>query len=249
MKAMSYPLKLSVIMPAYNEADRLQANLLEVFRTLDNAPEGMDVAPFQVILVDDGSTDLTAAAAKEVALGDARLQVVSYQPNRGKGAALQAGFEYAQGEWVAFLDADLDLHPNLLFGMFDVMRACQADVVIGSKQHPQSQVDYSFLRRVYSLGYYLLVHFLFGLPVHDTQTGIKLFKHDILEDAFPRMSVRGYAYDLELLVLAHQHGARIAEAPVTVRSQRLSRRIGLRDVFTMMHDTLSIWRRTRKRTE
>ncbi|HEY3343026.1 MAG TPA: glycosyltransferase, partial [Anaerolineae bacterium] len=72
---MSYPLKLSVIMPAYNEADRLHTNLLEVFKTLDNAPDGMDVRPYEVILVDDGSTDRTASDAREVALIDARLRV------------------------------------------------------------------------------------------------------------------------------------------------------------------------------
>ena len=240
---MSYPMKLSVIMPAYNEADRLHHNLLEVLHTLDSAPEWCAVQPFEVILVDDGSTDETASITRQVNATDARCKLVSYRPNRGKGAALRTGFECAQGEWVAFLDADLDLHPNLLYGMFEIARAKRAAVVIGSKQHPQSQVDYSFLRRVYSLGYYLLVRLLFGLPVHDTQTGIKLFKHDVLSYAFPRMKVFGYAYDLELLVLAHQQGVRIAEAPVTVTSQRLSRRIGLRDVIVMMRDTLGIWQR------
>jgi glycosyltransferase involved in cell wall biosynthesis len=242
-------MKLSVILPAYNEADRLHDNLLEVLRVLDGAPEDMGVRPFEVILVDDGSADATAALAQEVAQSDTRLKLISYQPNRGKGAALKTGFECSHGEWVAFLDADLDLHPDLLFGMFDVARAQKADVVIGSKQHPQSQVDYSFLRRVYSLGYYLLVRILFGLPVHDTQTGIKLFRHEVLDYAFPRMTVYRYAYDLELLVLAHQHGARIAEAPVRVTSQRLSRRIGPRDVFIMMRDTLDIWQRMHRQTK
>jgi glycosyltransferase involved in cell wall biosynthesis len=245
---MSNPLKLSVILPAYNEADKLRTNLLEVLKTLDQAPERLAIRPFEVIVVDDGSQDETASIAREVGMLDARLKLVSYQPNRGKGAALKAGFECARGEWVAFLDADLDLHPNLLLAMFDIAHARDADVVIGSKQHPQSQVDYSFLRRAYSLGYYLLVRVLFGLPVHDTQTGIKLFKYEVLRDAFPRMTVRGYAYDLELLVLAHQHGALIVEAPVTVTSQRLSRRIGPRDVLIMLRDTINIWQRMHRQT-
>ena len=234
-------MKLSILLPAYNEADRLYGSLTETLNTLDHAPAEMDILPYELILVDDGSTDTTADIARSVARNDARVKVVSYQPNRGKGAALQAGYECAQGDSIAFLDADLDLHPRLLFGMIDIMHNQKVDVVIGSKQHPQSKVDYSVLRHLYSRAYYLLVWLLFGLPIHDTQTGIKLFKHDVLSYAFPRMTVRRYAFDLELLVLAHQYGARFAEAPVTVTSRRLSRRIGLHDVFIMLRDTLGIW--------
>lgn len=242
---MSQQIQLSVLLPAYNEAERLRANLLETLATLDTAPAEAGVQPFELILVDDGSSDGTADIARGVAALDARVRVVSYAPNAGKGAALRRGFEAARGNLVAFLDADLDLHPRLLLKLMDTMRATEADAVIGSKWHPQSQMDYPFMRKVYSAAFYALTRLLFGLPVRDTQTGIKLFKRGVLEQVFPRMHVRHYAFDLELLVLAHVSGARITEAPVTVTTQRLNQRIRLRDVARMLVDTLGIWWRLR----
>jgi glycosyltransferase involved in cell wall biosynthesis len=236
-------MQLSVLLPAYNEADQLHGNLLETVRTLAAAPPEMDVHSFEVILIDDGSTDDTAAIAREVSRLDARVRVVSYAPNEGKGAALRHGFECAQGSWVAFLDADLDLHPHLLFGLMRIMRDEDADVVIGSKQHPQSRIEYPLLRRIYSRSYYALVRLMFGLPVRDTQTGIKLFKREVLARAFPRMTVQQYAFDLELLVLSNADGFCIVEAPVALKSRRLNQRIKLRDIVIMFRDTLGIWRR------
>lgn len=244
---MPETMQLSVLMPAYNEADRLRDNLSETLRTLECAAPGAGVSPFEVILVDDGSADGTAAIAGEVARQDPRLTVVSYQPNAGKGAALRRGFECSRGHLIAFLDADLDLHPRLLFDLYEVMCAQGVDVVIGSKQHPQSRIQYPLLRRLYSYTYYLLVRLMFGLPVRDTQTGIKLFRRDVLASAFPQMAVQKYAFDLELLALAHANGARIAEAPVTLASQRLSQRIKAGDVLVMLRDTLGIWWRLRTR--
>jgi dolichol-phosphate mannosyltransferase len=238
---MTQPIELSVLLPAYNEAERLRTNLLEVLRTLDEAPADAGTHPFELILVDDGSSDDTASIARAVAQIDDRVRVVSYAPNAGKGAALHRGFEVARGNLVAFLDADLDLHPRLLLDLLQVLRTQNADVVIGSKRHPASHVDYPVLRRLYSAAYFGLTQLLFNLPVHDTQTGIKLFKREVLQNAFPRMQVRQYAFDLELLALANLAGARIAEAPVTVTSQRLSQRIHFGAVVTMFVDTLKIW--------
>jgi glycosyltransferase involved in cell wall biosynthesis len=237
--------QLSVLMPAYNESDCLAANLRATLKELDTAPANSGVAPFEIIVVDDGSTDGTAAVAEQVALMDARLRVVSYPGNIGKGGALRRGFECAQGRWVAFLDADLDLHPCLLFTMIGIQRQQCADAVIGSKQHPASRVNYSRLRRLYSLCYYALVRVLFDLPIRDTQTGIKLFRREVLAYAFPKMRVKRYAFDLELLVLAHQAGYLLAEAPVTVASRRLNQRIRVKDVMAMLMDTFSIWWRVR----
>lgn len=244
---MTQPIQLSVLLPAYNEAERLRVNLFEVLKTLDEASTEADAHPFELILVDDGSSDDTAGIARGVAQRDARVRVVSYAPNAGKGAALQRGFEVSRGNLVAFLDADLDLHPRLLLDLLQVMRAQNADVVIGSKRHPASHVDYPVLRRIYSAAYFALTQLLFNLPVHDTQTGIKLFRREVLESAFPRMQARQYAFDLELLALANLAGARIAEAPVTVTSRRLSQRIHLGAVVTMFVDTLKIWWRLRVR--
>ena len=240
-------LSFSLLLPAYNEADQLHANLLETVRTLEDAPPECDIGSFEVILIDDGSVDGTAARAHEVARIDSRVKVVSYAPNEGKGAALRHGFECARGSRVAFLDADLDLHPRLLFGLMNTMREQDADVVIGSKQHPQSHIEYPLLRRIYSRSYYALVRLMFGLPVRDTQTGIKLFKREVLARVFPRMTVQHYAFDLELLVLANADGYCIVEAPIALRARRLNQRIRPRDIAIMFRDTWRIWWRLHSR--
>ena len=117
--------------------------------------------------------------------------------------------------------------------------------MIGSKFHPDSKVDYPPLRRVYSFFYYMLVRALFGLPVRDTQTGIKLFKRVVLERVLPRILVKRFAFDLELLANVHHFGYRIVEAPVTLNFQRVCSRLRLSAVWNVFLDTLAIFYRMR----
>jgi glycosyltransferase involved in cell wall biosynthesis len=165
--------------------------------------------------------------------------------NEGKGNALICGTAYSKGEYVAFLDADMDLHPEQLESFFTIMKSSGADVVIGSKFHPLSKVDYPRLRRVYSFFYFMLVRSLFGLPVRDTQTGIKLFKREVLERVLPRVLVKRFAFDLELLANVHHFGYRIVEAPVVVNFNRVCSRLHLPAVWNVFVDTLAIFYRMR----
>ena len=231
--------QLSVIIPAYNESQ-------VIARTLAAACEALAGLDFELVVVDDGSQDETHALVWRAAQIDPRIVPIRYDLNRGKGHALQQGFARARGERVAFLDADLDLHPRLLCNLIEVMDQTQADVVIGSKLHPQSQVNYPAWRRVLSRGYYLLIRLLFGLPVQDTQTGIKLFRRAVLTEVLPQLTIEGFAYDLQLLVLAHQRGYRIASAPVVLTWQRgRLGRIGWRVVWQIWRDTFIVFLRTR----
>jgi hypothetical protein len=104
------------------------------------------------------------------------------------------------------------------------MEERHADVVIGSKRHRDSQINYPLARRVVSWGYFTMAHLLFGLPVNDTQTGIKLFRRAVLEQVFPSLQIEGFAFDLELLVAAHLYGYSIAEAPVVLKFARVDAR-------------------------
>jgi glycosyltransferase involved in cell wall biosynthesis len=165
--------------------------------------------------------------------------------NKGKGNALICGTAYSKGEYVAFLDADMDLHPEQLENFFAIMNSRGADVVIGSKFHPQSKVEYPRLRRIYSFFYFMLVRSLFGLPVRDTQTGIKLFKREVLEKVLPRVLVKRFAFDLELLANVHHFGYRIVEAPVVVNFNRVCSRLRLAAVWNVFVDTLAIFYRMR----
>jgi dolichol-phosphate mannosyltransferase len=233
------PKQLSVIIPAYNEEH-------VIVHSLEEACHALAALNFELIVVDDGSRDATHTLVEQAAEGDPRILAAHYPLNRGKGHALRRGFEHARGERVAFLDADLDLHPRLLCQLMAVMDETGADVVIGSKLHPLSQVDYPWRRRLLSLGYYHLVRLMFGLPVLDTQTGIKLFRREVLATILPQVTIEGFAFDLQLLVLAHQRRYLIVGAPVvlTYQRQRLGR-IGLRVVWQIWRDTLAVFWSTR----
>jgi len=232
---------LSILMPAYNEAGSIAENVRETVRTMQAL--GID---FEIVVIDDGSRDGTHAVASEALLTwPERVRVVRCTRNEGKGNALICGACYSKGDYVAFLDADMDLHPEQLASFFDIMRDRRADAVIGSKFHPNSKVDYPVQRRIYSFFYYMLVRALFGLPVRDTQTGIKLFKREVLERVMPRILVKRFAFDLELLANVHHFGYRVVEAPVTVNFQRVRSRLRLPTVFNVFLDTLAIFYRMR----
>ena len=119
---------------------------------------------FEIVVVDDGSPDGTYLPAVEALaeLGD-NIRVVRYARNVGKGNALICGFYHTHGDLVAFLDADMDLHPEQIRGMIEILEARGADVVIGSKWHRNSVINYPLVRRLWSMGYYFLVRLLFGL--------------------------------------------------------------------------------------
>jgi glycosyltransferase involved in cell wall biosynthesis len=229
--------RLSVIVPAFNEEKVIFDTIQEIARVLDGCS-------YEIIVVDDGSPDRTSLEAQRAASQNPRVFVISCPCNMGKGHALRCGFDYCSGELVAFLDADLDLHPRQLQTLYRIMQETGADVVIGSKRHPESYLDYPWHRKIMSVVYFGLVNALFGLDIRDTQTGIKLFRRAVLADAFPRIETMGYAYDLELLVAAMRFGYRIAEAPVQLRFQRQSSgRIGLGSIVSMWSDTLRIFYR------
>lgn len=232
--------KISIIMPAYNESGYIAKSIDETARAFDES--GCD---WELIVMDDGSTDGTYATA--LALTDkyaGQLIVKRNSANVGKGRALKRALHYLSGEYVVFLDADMDLHPTQVQTLFDIMRLNNADIVIGSKMHPNSVVRYPLQRKMMSSVYYLLVRLLFNLPCHDTQTGLKLFKTEVLRRVFPRILVTKFAFDLEVLVNAHHLGYRIAEAPIVLNPQRISYgRIGMKAVLVTFWDTLAVFYR------
>ncbi len=231
--------KLSIVMPAYNEAEYIEKNLIETIATMNSF--GYD---YEIIVVDDGSPDHTHLAAASLLQEHPRaVRIVRYDKNRGKGNALMCGVGYATGDYVVFLDADMDLHPSQLPTFFEIMMTQDADVVIGSKRHPLSNVNYPLLRRLYSTVYYGIVQLLFGLPLRDTQTGLKVFRRAVLERVFPMILIKRFAFDLEVLLLAARLGYKIVDAPVTLEFQRGFSRIRIRDIIAMLLDTASIFYR------
>ncbi len=237
---MTSPQMVSVIMPAYNEEAHIESSIRETARTFDAFGR-----PWELIVLDDGSADRTfenaSALIREFA---GRLIVKRNRVNLGKGRAIKRAFRYVSGEYVVFLDADMDLHPVQVRTLFDIMELDRADIVIGSKMHPNSIVNYPLQRRIISRVYYLIIRLLFNLPCHDTQTGLKLFRSEVLKKVFPRILVKKFAFDLELLVNAHHLGYTIAEAPIELNPQRVKYgRIGVWAVGVTFWDTLAVFYR------
>lgn len=231
-------MRLSVIVPAFREARHIRGSMERLSDCLD----GLDLA-YEVILVCDGNPDGTYSEA--LAGASHRVHPYGYSPNMGKGYALRYGFERSSGDLVAFIDADLDLDPDGIAHFVDVLTEEHADVVVGSKRHPDSQVTYPAFRRFQSWVYQGIVGLLFDLRLTDTQTGLKLFRREVLEAAMPRLRVRRFAFDLELLVLAHRLGyEHIVEAPVHL-NYHFGSTTGVRAVFDVLNDTLAIFWRLR----
>ena len=168
---------ISVIMPAYNEAQSLGRTIEETVNTFKEC--GLE---YEVILVDDGSQDGTYEKALTLAQEHGNVKAFSYKPNMGKGHALKHGFQFAHGDLVLFLDADSDLPPPQIPRFLNYMKESNADVVIGSKRHPLSKVRFPLARRFWSKGYSLMVRILFNLKVTDTQVGMKLFQRKVFMD-------------------------------------------------------------------
>ncbi|MDD5730877.1 MAG: glycosyltransferase [Candidatus Omnitrophica bacterium] len=231
--------KVSIIIPAYNEANRIMSSLEEVAGTLNKFS-----FPWEVIVMDDGSSDNTAERAQEIEKKyPGKFFVKRNSGNIGKGRVLKKSLRYVTGDYVVFLDADMELHPIQIETLFDIMKLDNADIVIGSKLHPNSVVSYPLSRRIISFVYYIVVRILFNLPCHDTQTGLKLFKTKVLKKVFPRILVKKFAFDLEVLVNAHHLGYKIIEAPIVLKTQRRYGRIGLKAIFITLWDTLAVFYR------
>ncbi len=232
---------LSIIMPAYNEEKLIYNSIMTTLDVVQGFTEKLEL-----IVVNDGSIDNTKNEIIKAKKKDKRVKIVSSKKNHGKGRAIISGLTEALGEYIAFLDADLELFPDQLEGYLHVMKQKNYDVVIGCKFHKDSQLKYPFKRKVMSIGYYLMLRILFHLNVKDTQTGIKLFKASVLKPVAHLIRTSGFAYDVELLVALNRRGCTIKQMPVHVVYVRKkdSKRIVFKDIIKAFKDTWLIFGRT-----
>lgn len=229
--------KLTVVMPCYNEGIRIYRNIIELVTQLERFCDS-----FRIIVVNDGSSDETESEIQRAQSVDKRVAMISYPDNKGKGYAVRRGMLASKSEYTAFLDADLELPPHLLEGFLKEAEA-GTDIVIGSKMHPDSEVEYPFLRKVMSHGYFLFLKALFGLNLKDTQTGIKLFKTEKIRPVLKSMRNGGFSFDIELLAISTKMGLTIKEMPVVVnfsRNKNDRSKIHLSTVWEMVRDSFRI---------
>tara|TARA_R110001592_G_scaffold71295_2_gene218014 strand:+ start:684 stop:1442 length:759 start_codon:yes stop_codon:yes gene_type:complete len=232
------PIRLSLIIPAYNEAGRIEKTLRLVLRYLDDADYSAEV-----IVVDDGSTDATAGVIRAFRTAyTTPLRLHQLPKNKGKGAAVKAGMlEVAYGEVRVFFDADASTPIEELEKIWEPL-ASGAQVVIGSRSLPDSQVEIHQAKYRETMGrtYNRILRVLGLTSFIDTQCGFKAFTAEATELLFRRQTLDGFSFDVELLYIATKHGLPITEIPVVWRNNEASRVNPVTDSFHMFWDLLRI---------
>ena len=233
---------VSIIMPSFNEGEHIVENIRTTRSILDEI--GMNA---EIIAVDDGSTDNTLSEIERAASIVPGVVPARNPYNMGKGMALRTGFDYSRGDIIVFLDADLDVPPEQIRDLIAILENAPSDVVITSKHHPRSQLQYPWFRKAASFCYFMIIKVLFGLPVRDTQTGLKVFRRKVLDAAFHRLLVKKFAYDVELLAVAVRLGFSVREVPVVMQFKRNLKwgRISFGDIMSIFIDTMAVFYRLR----
>lgn len=204
---MPRPIRLSLVMPAYNE----EAGIAEAVAEAHEALAGLGYE-FEVLVIDDGSTDRTALCAAELAATWPRVRLLSHGRNLGYGAALRTGFEAAQYDLVAFTDADAQFHLEDLDQL--VPLADEYPVVVGRRVDRRDP----WRRRVLSRGYNLLARTLLGTGVRDVDCALKVFRREALAYLLPESA--GFFVNTEMVHRARRFGWAVAEVGVRHRPRR-----------------------------
>lgn len=232
---------LSIVIPAYKQEKTIVRDIKNIEKTLNDLGYN-----YELIIVVDGLLDNTYKNANR--LKSQKIKVIAYEKNEGKGHALRYGMMNAKGDIVGFIDSGMDINPRGLTMLLSHMEWYNADIIVGSKLHPVSRVNYPFYRTVLSWGYRLLTRILFGFKVKDTQVGLKFFKGKVLKNVLPRLLVKRYAFDIEILAIAYSLGyKRIYEAPVEINFNRVNSSIISstlwKTIMLMIWDTAAVFYR------
>ncbi|MEK7577124.1 MAG: glycosyltransferase [Patescibacteria group bacterium] len=234
------PKLLSLIIPVYAQEKTIQKQLQSILGELT-----LLSIPYEVIVVIDGKVDNSEKEAKKV--HSSKLIVTGYNTNHGKGYAVRFGMAKSRGDIIGFIDSGGDVSELGLSMMLEHFYWYNADIIIGSKRHPVSIIQYPFQRKVLSWGYQMLVRLLFGLNVRDTQVGMKLYRRKVLVDVMPRLLVKQFAFDIEILAVAHHLGyRRIFESPVELDFSGVSSITSSsvwRIILQMLKDTFAVYYR------
>ena len=231
---------LSVIVPVYKQEKTIRQDLINIDQTLQKIRYDYEI----IAIIDGKNIDSSYKIAKKCKI--TKLKVFAYNHNRGKGYAVRYGMAHTKGDYVAFIDSGMEIDPNGISMVLEHMEWYRADIIVGSKRHPVSQVNYSWQRKILSNGYYFLVKLLFGIKIRDTQAGIKIFRKKVLEKILPRLVEKKFAGDLEMLVVADTLGFRqIFEAPIKLdyNLSSLTSAASFKPIAGILLDTLAIWYR------
>jgi glycosyltransferase involved in cell wall biosynthesis len=237
---MQNPKLLSLVVPAYKQEKTIAKDLQNLEEILSSFPY-----KHEIIVVVDGGKDNTFINAKSVK--SKNISVIGHEENIGKGFAIKQGVAKAKGDIIGFIDGGADIDFTEISIMLDIMAWNKADIVIGSKLHPDSKVNYPFARKILSWGYRTLAHALFGFSVKDTQVGFKLFRGKVAKEVFSKIIVKRFAFDIEVLAVAQKLGyTKIYEAPIKLNFNGVSSITSTsfwRAILSMLWDTAAVFYR------
>ncbi|MDR0931102.1 MAG: glycosyltransferase [Clostridiales bacterium] len=224
---------VSIVIPAYNEAKIIKNNLEAINHFMQK-----NYYDYEIIVVDDGSTDGTSF----VAAGVEKVKVIATPTNKGKGNAVKQGVKVAEGDYIIFTDADLAYDPEYFKPILESLELGM-DVVIGSRYTKQAPCKYqSFLRRMMSESFIWLANKILDLRVSDVQCGIKGFKNSIAKILFARQTIDGFGFDVELISNATRSGYIICEVPVFMKPSTATKVNVINDTFKMFINIITIRR-------
>ena len=231
---------LSIIVPVYKQEKTIQKDLESIINVLDQIRYDYEI----IAVVDGISCDHSYQNAKKVK--SKCLKIIGYQMNHGKGYAVRFGMAKTIGDYVAFIDAGMEIDPNGISMILEHMEWYNADIIVGSKRHPASQVNYPLDRKIISFGGHIIARFLLGINVYDTQAGLKIFRRQVLIKVLPRLLIKTYAFDLEILSVANRLGFnRIYESPIKLNYgfASLTHATGLKVIRQCLIDALAVFYR------
>ena len=235
MNPVAPSVEISAVMPAYNEEANLEQSVGRMARALETYARG-----FEIIVVDDGSQDGTAAVLEGLKAAHPNLRVIRHPVNRGYGAALRSGFDAARFAWVFLMDADNQFDPVDVEAL--LTQTANADMVAGYRKQRRDPL----LRRLNAWAFFTLVHFLFGRLVRDVNCAFKLIRRDLL--ARMALHAEGALINTEMLVIARQLHARVVEVPITHYPRTAGKQTGanLRVVVRAFRELLAFRAEMRK---
>jgi glycosyltransferase involved in cell wall biosynthesis len=233
---------LSVIIPVYKQEKTIRQDILNIYNVLNQIRYDFEL----IIVVDGISVDNSFKIIKKIKYKN--LKVFGYQNNRGKGYAIRYGMAKTKGDYISFIDSGMEIDPNGISMVLEHMEWYNADIIVGSKRHPASKVNYPLDRKIISFGGHLIAKFLLGINIYDTQAGLKIFKRQVLIKVLPRLLLKNYAFDLEMLSVANHLGFKnIYESPIklTYDFQSLTHASGFKIIWQSLIDSLAVFYRLR----
>lgn len=225
---------LSVVIPAYNEKERIENTLKRIIEYLTSKKY-----KYEIIVVNDGSLDDTVPVVRKFLTKHVRI--VENPGNMGKGYAVKNGVLNSRGDYILFSDADLSTPIEEFEKLFVYMKE-DYDVIIGSRRLPASdiRIKQPLHRRVLGQGFGMVVRMLTSLDIKDTQCGFKLFKGNVARNVFSKQDILGWAFDVEILYIAKKKGYKIKEVPVTWLDSAERSKVKALDAIPMFKEIVKI---------